>query len=48
MSAALKQRVAPLPPGPPPKAAKDKRQMIMLTPIYVLRVAPILFAMSAV
>jgi putative transposase len=27
---ALKRRVAPLPPGPKPKAAKDKRQMSLL------------------
>jgi len=26
IAAALKRRVAPLPPGPPPKAAKDTRQ----------------------
>lgn len=30
IAAALKRRVAPLPPGPPPKAAKDNRQMILL------------------
>ena len=30
IAAALKRRVAPLPPGPQPKAAKDKRQMILL------------------
>ena len=30
IAAALKRRVAPLPPGPVPKTAKDKRQMILL------------------
>jgi putative transposase len=30
IAAALKRRVEPLPPGPAPKSAKDKRQMILL------------------
>ena len=30
IAAALKRRAAPLPPGPKPKSAKDKRQMILL------------------
>jgi putative transposase len=30
IAAALKRRVAPLPPGPQPKAAKHKRQLILL------------------